>query len=185
MKKKWLIYVAVALVLFLIAAAVIIHFWFESAGVRSLGGDLHAELSGKCYIIDPETGEIIDETTIHINGSTSSSDSGLFEGELNVVGYQNTESGTLSSTMGVEQEDHGYWSIRHIQTCTHRETVDGITKDEEHICNYEYVYYVKPGVNDYAIVRIEPFDGDLLFAIHADTEAEALQRYEEFSSNQP
>lgn len=176
---------AFALVLVLIVSIVLVRFWFESAGVRTLGDDLHAELSGKCYIIDPENGEVIDETSLYINGSTSSSDSDLFDGELSVYGYQNTETGALTSTMGLEQKEHGYWLIRHIQTCTHKVTVEGITQSEEHICNNEYLYYVKPGEDNHAIVRIEPFDGDLLYAVRADTEADALQCYESFVANHP
>lgn len=185
MKKKWLIFGVVALVLALIGGAVIVHFWFESDGVRTLGNDIHAELSGKCYIIDPETGEITDETTIYISGSSSYSDSSIFEGDLTVVGYQNTATGTIEKTMGVEQGDQGYWLIHYLESCTHRETVDGITKDVEHLCDYQYIYYLTPGVHDQVIVRIEPWDGDPLYAVLADTQTEALHRYEAFASNHP
>ena len=184
MKKKWFLMTAVAIVILLIGAAVSIHFWFEMPGIRVIGEDIHAELSGHCFIIDSDTGEIIDETELHLNGSTSSADDTLFEGQLNVVGYHNTEEGTISSIMGVEQGKNGYWIIRHIQSCTHRETIDGITQDKEHFCKYEYLYYLNPNLQDQAVVRIESINDDPLFAVRADNQEEALSRYQAFLESQ-
>lgn len=185
MRKRWIPIAVIAVLLLFIGAVFAVRLWFESEGVRTFGGDLHAELAGKCYIIDHKTGEIIDETTVYINGSTSSSDEMLFDGTLNVVGYQNTETGTIESTMGVEEGKHGYWMVQHLQSCTHRETVDGITKDVEHICDRQYFYYLNPELGQEVVVRIESLTDDPLYAVSAETEKEALARYHSFIKNHP
>ena len=184
MKSKWTIIASVTVVLVLIIAGVAVHFWFESPGVRVFGDDIHAELSGKCFVIDSDKGEVIDETELYLNGSTSSADNTLFDGQLSVVGYQNTAEGIITSTMGVEQTKNGYWIIRHIQSCTHRETIDGITQDKEHFCTYEYLYYLNPDLQDQVIVRIESINDDPLFAVRADSKEEALARYRSFLAGQ-
>lgn len=180
MIKKRLIIAALILVIVFVIAVVLVRFWFERPGVRILGDSIHAELSGKCFIIDSDTGEVIDETELYLNGSTSSADDTLFDGELRVVRYQNTAEGTITSTIGVEQAKYGYWILRHIQSCTHRETVDGITQDKEHFCTYEYLYYLNPDLEDQVIVRIESINDDPLFAVRADSQEEALKRYRIF-----
>ena len=184
MKKKIVISV-VGCILILIAVVAILHFWFRSEGIQVLGDDIHAEISGKCFIIDPEKSEVLDETMVYVNGSTMRLDATLFEGELSVVGYQNTADGTMESTMGVEQRDGGYWLISHIQSCTHRENIDGITKDVEHICKYQYVYYLNPEFEDQVIVRIETVDDDPVYAVLAGSEEEALSRLDYFMEYRP
>lgn len=185
MRKKWIPIAALAVILLFVGAVIAVRLWFESYGVRTFGGDIHAELSGKCYIIDHKSGDVIDETTIQINGSTSHSDDSLFDGTLKVVGYQNTATGTIESAMGIEQGKEGYWLIHHLQSCTHRESVEGITQDVEHICDYQYIYYLNPERNQQVVVRIESLNDDPLYAVSADTEKEALARYYSFIKNHP
>lgn len=180
MNKKWLIGGVIIVLLAVIAGAVILHVWFESDGVHVLGSDIHAELSGKCYIINSKTNEVLDETSLYINGSGSYSDSTIFEGSLSVVGYQNTADGKIESTMAVEQGEKGYWKIHCIETCTHQETVDGNTKPKEHFCKYEYVYYLNPDYDDRAFVRIEATGEDAMYAVYASSEEQALQLFQEF-----
>lgn len=188
MRSTWKIAasVSVLLTLLFVIVAVCVHFWFKSEGVQTLGNDIHAELSGKCYIIDPETKEIVDETNVRVQGSTTVrekySDEIPFEGELIVAGYQNVADGVIRKTMSATKGQYGYWEISHIESCTHRKTENGITKDEEHICDYTYVYYLKPEFDDQVVVRIDSFENGALYAVRADTEQEALVRFDEFAS---
>jgi hypothetical protein len=146
-----------------------------------LGKDIHGEISGKCYIIKPDTEEILDETSLHVSGSGSYADSSVFEGNLSVVGYQNVAKGTISTTMAVEQGKDGYWLIHHLETCTHQEKIDGITRPKEHFCDYQYIYYLHPDLDDQVIVRIEPTGKDAMYAVRADTKEQALERYRVFA----
>ena len=182
MKQKWPVVMVFLLIFGIIAGVTAVRFWFESDGIRILGNDLHAEVSGKCYIISPETEEILDETSVYISGSSSYADSSIFEGNLSIVGYQNVVKGTISSTMAIEKGKNGYWLIHHLETCTHQETVDGITKPKEHFCDYQYIYYLNPDLGDQVIIRIEPSGEDAMYAVCADTQEQALERYRNFVS---
>ena len=81
MKIKWG-WILVAVVLMLFAAALGLRLWFNAPGVRVLGDDIHVDVSQKCYIIDGQTGELLDETTVTVKGATSRSDQKLIDGEL-------------------------------------------------------------------------------------------------------
>lgn len=155
--------------------------WFTSPGIRVIGNDIHIELSRKCYIIDEASGEVVDETTVSINGSTNRSDPKLFDGEMKVLGYQNSASGRVSALMSIQRESDDCWMIEHIENCVHQENNDGIIRDVEHFCDYYYHYYIYPNQPEQLIVLIDSFQvSEPQYAVCADTEEEALERYAAF-----
>ena len=180
MKNKWGWFAAAVIVL-AVAFVVGLRLWFLSPGIHVLGNDIHVELERRCYVIDGKTGQILDETQVSINGSTSSEDPELFDGELKVLGYQNSASGTITSLQAIEADELGNWRITHLENCTHQENVDGIIQDVEHFCDYNYTYYIDPEAPELLVVLIESFDKDQpLYAVCGNTEEEALQRYQDF-----
>lgn len=181
MKIKWG-WILVAVVLMLFAAALGLRLWFNAPGVRVLGDDIHVDLSQKCYIIDGQTGELLDETTVTVKGATSRSDQKLFDGELKILGYQNSATGTITALKAIETTGEGYIIITHFENCTHRETDEnGITKDVEHFCDYSYTYYLYPDAPGNLVVLIESFNKNQpMYAVCADSEEAAMERYEEF-----
>ena len=182
MKDKWM-WLIIVLVVVLIAASVGFRVWYLSPGIRVVGNELHAEITGKCYIIDEADGQIVDETTLSINGSTSSADGDLFDGELKVLGYQNSASGTITSLKSIERKQDGIWTITHIDNCTHQENVDGIIRPMEHFCDYHYTYYLRPDDPEFVVVLIDSFEQSKpQYAVLASDEAEAMARYNEFIS---
>lgn len=186
MKLKWKLLPVVAVVV-LIVAALGLRLWFNSPGVRVLGKELHVDLSQKCFLFDKETGDLLDETVVTVKGVTSRTDRQLFDGELKILGYQNSASGTVTALKAIEVTDSGCWTITHLENCTHEETDDnGITKPVEHFCDYNYTYYLYPGSPEKTVVLIETFyKYQPVYAVCAESEEEALERYEEFMKNKP
>lgn len=186
MKMKWGLVLAIVIAV-LVAVVIGIRVWFISPGIRVLGHDIHVDLSQTCYIIDGQSGEILDETTVSVKGATSRSDHTLFDGKMNVIGYHNVESGTIEATMGIKTTESGCWIITKLENCTHQETdANGITKDVEHICDYSYTYYLYPNDPGALVVLIESFEKyEPMYAICADNEQAALERYENFLKQHP
>ena len=186
MKKNWTWILAVA-VLGLVVVAFAVRIWFNAPGIRILGDEIHADLHQKCYIIDAQTGEVIDETTVSIKGATSRSDSVLFDGELKILGYQNSASGTVTALKSIETGENGCWIISHLENCTHQETDEnGVTKDVEHFCDYSYTYYLYPDSPEQLVVLIESFNQyKPKYAVCAESEECALERYEDFLKDRP
>lgn len=182
MKSKWWWFIGG--IVLLVAVTLVARIWFIAPGIHVFGKELHIDLSNSCYIINSVTGEIIDETTISIEGGTSRSDQELFDGELKVLGYQNSADGTITSLKYIEPGDAGRWTITHYDNCTHRETVDDVTKDVEHFCRYYYTYYIDTKAPQNLIVSIESFEyDDTLYAVSASNEQEAIERYQTFINN--
>ncbi len=185
MKKTWSIpvkniwfWILITIVAVLVTGVVALRCWFVSPGIRMFGKDIHVELSRKCYIIDAQSGEVVDETTLTINGSSSSSDVAIFDGELKIMGYQNSATGTVTALKSIEIKDDGIWEITHLENCTHQETVDDVIKDVEHFCDYSYTYYIHPDEPELVVALIESFiKYNPQYAVCADTEEEALARY--------
>ena len=130
---------------------------------------------------------MLDETTVSMKGATSRNDQELFDGDLKILGYQNSASGTVTALKVIEQAEDGCWIITHMENCTHRETdLNGITKDVEHFCDYSYTYYLYPENPGSLVVLIESFDQyQPMYAVCADSEQAALERYEEFMKTRP
>lgn len=177
----WLV---IACVVLLISTVLVLRIWFISPGIHVLGNDIHVELTQTCFIIDGKTNEVVDETTVLINGSTQSGDAELFDGELKIVGYQNSSNGTITSLKAIEANDNGGWIITHIENCTHQENINGIIRDVEHFCDYHYTYYIPQENPEDLVVLIESFDKDKpQYAVCATTEEEALLNYQIFLGN--
>lgn len=180
MKNKWG-WLAVSGIVLVVLFVLALRLWFLSPGIHVLGNDVHVEINQQCYMIDGKTGEVVDETTVAINGSTSSEDPELFDGELKVIGYQNSASGTVTSLQAIEVDEVGGWRITHLENCTHQENVDGIIQDVEHFCDYHYTYYIDPDDPELLVVLVESFDQDQpLYAVFGNTQEDALQRYRNF-----
>ena len=186
MKMKWGL-IPVAAVVALVLAALGLRIWFNSPGIRISGNDIHVDLTQKCYIIDGQTGEMLDETSVTVEGATSRKDRQLFDGELKVFGYENSASGTITALKAIEVSDDGCWIITHLENCTHpEEDENGVTKDVEHFCDYSYTYYLYPEDPGATVVLIESFDQyQPMYAVCADNEEAALERYEEFMKERP
>lgn len=186
MKKNWHL-LAIAAVVILVVAALGIRLWFNAPGIRVFGDEIHVDIMEKCYIIDAQTSEVVDETTVTVDGATSRSDQSLFDGELKILGYQNSASGTITALKAIEVSEDGCWMITHLENCTHSETDEnGVTKDVEHFCNYSYTYYLYPDAAEKTVVLIERFDKyQPMYAVCADSEESALERFGEFQKHQP
>ena len=186
MKNKWGLIIVVAVVI-LVLASLGVRIWFISPGIRIFGNDIHVDLTQKCFIIDGQTGEMLDETTVTMNGGTSCEDRELFDGELKIIGYQNSATGTISAIKAIEATENGNWIITHLENCTHREEDEnGVIKDVEHFCDYSYTYYLYPEDPKMLVVLIESFDQyQPMYAVCADSEEAALERYEEFMKQHP
>ena len=66
------------------------------------------------------------------------------------------------------------------------EDENGVTKDVEHFCDYSYTYYLYPEDPGATVVLIESFDQyQPMYAVCADNEEAALERYEEFMKERP
>ena len=186
MKKKWWLLI-VAVIVILVIAVVGLRIWFLSPGIQTFGNEIHVELSQKCFIIDGQTGELFDETTVIMDGTTSRSDSEIFDGELKILGYQNSASGTITALKAIEKQDDGCWTITHLENCTHQETdANGVSKPVEHFCDYSYTYYLYPNAPEQLVVLIESFQKyEPKYAVCAESEEAALERYEEFMKDHP
>lgn len=186
MKKKW-VWILLGSVAALLVAVIAVRMWFTSPGIRVFGNEIHVDLSEECYIIDGQTGELLNETTVIIKGATDRNDQSLFDGELKIIGYQNSADGEISALKAIETTESGCWTITHLENCTHQEEDDnGITKPVEHFCDYSYTYYLYPNEPDKLVVLIESFSVyKPLYAVCADSAEAALVRYEEFMKDQP
>lgn len=186
MKIKWG-WLLAAVVVILVTVALGLRIWFVSPGIRILGNDIHVDLTQKCYIIDGQTEEMLDETTVTMKGATSRSDRELFDGELKILGYQNSASGTVTALKAIETIEDGCWIITHLENCTHQEEDEnGVIKDVEHFCDYSYTYYLYPDAPGELVVLIESFDQYRpMYAVCADSEEAAMERYEEFMEHRP
>lgn len=186
MKSKWwMCLVAVIAVLVLVVFG--IRIWFVSPGIHVLGDEIHINLTEKCFVIDGRTGELEYETTVTVKGGTSRSDQELFDGDLKVIGYQNSADGTITDLKAIEKRDDGSYIITHMENCTHQEEDEnGITKDVEHFCDYSYYYYIDPSDPGQLVVAIDSMNEyKTVYAVCAESEEAALARYEEFTSKLP
>lgn len=180
MKKKW-IWLPAVLILVLAGGFLGLRLWLHSPGIHVFGKELYADVSGKCYIIDGTTGEVVDETTLTIDGGTEGLDAVTFQGDLKILGYHNTADGIITASKMIEKRDNGCWQITHLENCTHQEEQDGIIKPYEHFCDYHYVYYLYPKEPDLVVVLIDSFDKPHpQYAVMADSEEQALERYQMF-----
>lgn len=186
MKNKWGICL-VAVVAALVLGVLGVRIWFVSPGIHILGKDIHVDVTQKCFIIDGFSGEIVDETTVTVKGGTDSADQKLFDGELMILGYQNTSDGTISSVMSIEKRDNGTYIIDHMDTCVHpEEGENGIIKDVEHFCDYSYYYYIYPDDAEKLVVVIDSLNKyNRSYAVCAENEEAALARYADFISQLP
>ena len=180
MQRKWGWLLAAAVII-LVSTVLVLRIWFMSPGIHVLGKEIHINLTESCYLFDGETDELLDETILSINGGTSRSDRTLFDGEMKVLGYENSASGTVTGIKSIEVTEAGCWVITHIENCTHQENVDGIIKDVEHFCDYEYTYFVYPDDPQATVVLIESFnDRTSVYAVCASDEEEARRDYVRF-----
>lgn len=184
--SKWIWIGAILFIIVLIGVVVGINMWYNSGNVRAMGGKLRAELYGVGYVFNHETGELIGQTTVSVNGETSSSDKEIFEGLLNVKDYYNEADGTLTTTKGVLEGDDGYWEIRVRENCRHiEENDDGTSEVVNHSCKYSYTYYVHPDKQDFLVVRVrDKYEVYPLYVIMANSQEEATRIYKEFTANE-
>ena len=181
-KNKWIIVVMIVFVVALIAAVVGIHCWYNSGNIRVMGDELRVDLEGIGYIIDASTGEITGQTPIAAVGKTLESDSSVFNGELEVLGYVNETDGTITTSQVVTEGKNGLWEIHCLESCLHyEEDSSGATEPVEHLCDYYYVFYVYPEDQDFMVVCVESFEEDeLVYIVLADSEDQALETYQWF-----
>ena len=180
--KKWILIPVFALLLGIVGTIVGMNLWYKTGNVRVLMGNLRVKLSGNAYVIDHETGEIIGQTLVMVDGQTVSGTDGAFNGTLDVMDYYNENEGTLTSNKGVLQGEDGYWEIHLLENCCHtEENEDGTSKEVNHSCKYSFIYIVHPDKQDFMIVRVkDKYEVYPLYAVMADSEEEALQLYRDY-----
>ena len=186
MKKNTWIFIGVGVLLAALAAVVIVsNCWFNSGNVRTLGKKLRVELSGVGYVISQETGKVIGQAPMNVEGSSSSADQEVFQGDLEIMGYINEADGEMTSNKGVRKGDNGYWEIHHLDNCRHvEENENGNKEVVNHSCKYSYIYYVHPDRQDFVIARVkDKYAMFPLYVVLADSELEALSIYQEFINN--
>lgn len=185
--KKNLIWIGIIVVIVLLIGALVgIRFWFEQPGIQVLGNQIHVEMNEIGYIIDSKTEEIIGQTPVSIEGATSIQDKTKFDGDLTVLGYPNIESGTVEATTSVERLGSGFYAIDCVESCTHSETENGVTKVVEHICDYMYTYYLYPENENFLIVKVKDLEkSTVVYVVCAENEDQAMENYAWFLENCP
>ena len=182
---KW---IWIALVILFIAALavtiVLVNRWYLSGNVRTTGQQVRVDLSGKAYIFEHETGEMLGETMMTLYGETKPGNLEVFDGWMNIMNmeYMNEYDGVLTTTMGVLELEDGYMEIHVHESCTHVETNDRGTKEEvTHACKYSYEFYVHPDKQDFLVARVkDSYAVYPVYIVMAPTEEEATRIYHEF-----
>ena len=119
MKKKWIFGIAAVLLLALIVTAVIIivkYGQFHSEGIHLDGDYIHVEGTWTGYAFDPETGDLVGQTPVSINGNSDKKEK-KFNGEMIVLGYQNVKDGQVQATTVTEPTDTGFYLIHYFEDC--------------------------------------------------------------------
>lgn len=179
MKGKWLWTGIITALVLVVGAMLGLRLWGERPGVHMYFGDLYADLDGVGFVFDDATGEYIGQTPVAVDGRTEGDDT--FVGELTVLSYPITETGTISGDPYVEEAKDGYYYIQYLPMCTHSETVDGVTQFEEHFCNYTYTYCVRPDDPQFLAVVIYDYnEEDYYTVVMAEDETQAKERYQAF-----
>ncbi len=188
MKKKWiLIGVAAVVVAALLVGGLLYYKHMQNRpGVHMFDGTLYVNLQGTGFTFDVETGEIIGETPVTAQGSAKVDKS--FDGDLNVLGYSLSETGTITHNSTLMDVGNGFYEIHYSPSCQHTETVDVTdeegkvtgtkTEQKDHLCNYQYIYVVCPENPDFLAVYINDYaETDYYCSVLADSEAEAKDLY--------
>lgn len=179
MKGKWLWTGIITVLVLTVGSLICIRLWGERPGVHLNFGDLYVDLDGVGFVFNDETGEYIGQTPVSVDGRTEGDE--IFLGELDVLSYPISETGTISGDPYVEEAKDGYYYIQYLPVCTHSDTEDGVTRSEEHFCNYTYTYCVRPGDPEFLAVVIFDYDEqDYYTVIMAEDEAQAKERYQAF-----
>lgn len=183
-KKKWLIIGAGVAGLTILIVVLCLLF---GPGYRIVGDRLYVDVQKVGFAFDPKTGEILGETPVTVSGSAKSANGAEFEGEIEVLGYQNTSDGKITGTADTETTEDGYVLIHYIESCVHYEKVEfesgyepekDVTKKVEHLCNYYYTVCLYPEDKDFLAVEVGNYNEDsLIYVICAENEAEAMERY--------
>lgn len=184
MKKKSLWIAAAVLTGLLVVAFGIALWFFYAPGIHILGNTSHVEVRRTCYIINGKTGEVTGQTPVEINGTANGS--GEYDGTVLVLGYQNEESGIITSQAAVERTDSGFYTIQYLEQCSHfEEDKNGVTKEVSHLCDFTYKVYLYPGRWDFLLVDVDDLDDEAVrYLVAAESEEEALEKYKWFVENQ-
>ena len=181
--KKWIwLSILVIFITALILTVVGINRWFYSGNVRVMGDQVRVSLSGKAYMFEHETRELLGTTLISIDGVSDKGEGNFFDGQFNVMDYINEYDGTLFTNMAVLEGDDGFWEIHVLESCTHlEETEEGYQKEVTHSCKYSYEFYVHPDKQDFLVVRVkDSYAVYPVYVVMADSEEEAWQIYNEY-----
>lgn len=189
MKKKWILTgVAVIVAVALLVGGLLYYKHMQSRpGAHMFDGKLYVDLQGTGFTFDVESGELIGETPVTAKGSAKVDDS--FDGDLYVLGYPITETGTITDNSTLIDLENGFYEIHYSPSCLHTETVDVTdeegnvtgTKTEQvnHLCNYQYIYVVYPENPDFLAVYIyDDAETDYYCSVLADSEEQAKELYQ-------
>lgn len=189
MKKKLIIGIVVAvLLLALIVTAVIIivkYGKFHSEGVHLDGDYIHVEGTWTGYAFDPETGELVGQTPVTINGNSDKKEK-KFNGEMSVLGYRNVRDGQIVATTVTEPTDTGFYLIHYFEECYHEADLENKVSAYSHQCEYYYTYYFYPEKGDFVAVEVmnSEFEDDVT-VICASSEEQAKADFAWFMENKP
>lgn len=191
MSKKTIISAVAALVVLALAVGGLIYNkqMKERPGTHLFDGELYVHLDGVGYsfaLKDGKLGDFQSETPVKVSGGTKGGED--FEGELSVLGYPITESGTISGTPAAVPGKNGFYEIHWNPSCTHTEsvtetnaegeTVSSYDKKVNHFCNYQYIFVVHPDHPDFAAVYVHNIVKDANYVvILADSEDQAKELY--------
>ena len=175
MKKKWTLIISVCVVLALAAAAIAL--WLFSPGVRFVGN--YAKFNIKeadCYIISGD--RVIDRTTITLDGlAVNSADNAEQNCRLVISGYTDVVRGIVVKRFAaVKTGDR--WTAQY--TAYDDEDHDGVCSEEE---DRSMVLVQLDFVEKKPVARIiygELYCRENVYAICADSEAEAMELYRQF-----
>lgn len=175
MKRKIWIGVAIAVLLTVLLEGILI--WFLSPGYHSLWKIASFNFESRvCYVIDAESGEIVDQTTLDLLGFVHD----LWDYEENIMlsieGYTDVSSERQSATVGAVWKSEG-WQIIYFESQMEQDSV--IDSVEGSTTGISVSFYGRNGENAVAFIGNESGEIQDLYAVCADSEEEALKVFQE------
>lgn len=188
--KKRLLWIAIGVVLAVASTVVTVlivkDFQFHSEGFHADGTYLHIEGNWTGYIFNAETGETLGQTPVEVEVTSNKEDHSQLEGDMIVLGYQNSSDGTMIKSAIAEQTESGCYVVHYFEECQHEADLENKQSAYTHFCQYYYTYYFYPEKENFVAVSVEEFDAnDQILIICAESEEQAKSDFEWFMENKP
>lgn len=181
--KKWMIALisGIAVLAVAITAWAI---WFCSPGIHLFWRFAHFNLDSRdCYIIDPESGKVLEQTSLSTKGSYvdigKEGDSRMLDVSFEIQGYTNLTEQEGSYNLVGGMEDDG-WVILYTEVMKELNPETSAWEDVKDTQIYGIIRTDVGGDKD-LLVQLSYFNGQpSVYAICADSQEEALEIYQEF-----